>query len=156
MGKGKGKYFCNVELCKPLFSEDVNEGPPIDLLRWYGYADVSTSDSFPFTTDEETSDDETIGKNLASHEDTKYIPYEKSVKQKAIKKSDRFVTEVVLGLANVNTWDDIVKITGKRLWKYADKGIKGGVTIYKRAMVNGKAKMVEVVGDVIEDDFIND
>ena len=56
----------------------------------------------------------------------------------------------------MNTWDDIVKKTGERPGKYADKGNKGYVTIYKRAMVNGKAKMVEVVGDVIEDGFIND
>ncbi|GKF89618.1 hypothetical protein Tco_0263581, partial [Tanacetum coccineum] len=92
-------------------------GPPPNLLRWYGYADVdeyledhffdspeketkekSSMDTFPGSTDEETSDTEstdkniTVGttcKNILSYEDTikKYVPVIKSASKKAIYKS---------------------------------------------------------------------
>ncbi|GKC31600.1 hypothetical protein Tco_1038894, partial [Tanacetum coccineum] len=81
--KGKVPKDVNDGPSKRKFSKGVKDGPPTELLRWYGYADVSSSDSFPFSTDEETSEDETTnnkmsnkttGKNLMFYEDTKYIP----------------------------------------------------------------------------------
>ncbi|GJR16202.1 hypothetical protein Tco_0798854 [Tanacetum coccineum] len=129
--------------------EDINE----DLLRWYGYndedeyledtlfdspeketKDKSSMDTFPGSTDEETSDTEstnkniivgTTGKNILSYEDTieKYVPVVKSASKKAIFKSPQTITGVVLGVANLKTWDDIVKKIGKRKpGASADKG----------------------------------
>nr|GEY29825.1 hypothetical protein [Tanacetum cinerariifolium] len=116
--KGKVPEDVNDGTSKGNFPKSVNDGPPPKFLRLYGYADVSSSNSFPFSTDEETSKDEstnkkkiTIGttsKNKLFNEDTKYIPVGKSASKKAIQKSNCFVTGVVLGLANVKTWDAIV------------------------------------------------
>ncbi|GJR46435.1 hypothetical protein Tco_1314538 [Tanacetum coccineum] len=130
MGKGKDIIVLSSDSedvndgpSKRKFSKGVKDGPPTELLRWYGYADVSSSDSFSFSTDEETSEDETTnnkmsnkttGKNLMFYEDTKYIPVGKSAGQKSILKSNKRVTGTVLGLANLKTWDAIVQKIGKR------------------------------------------
>nr|GEV30277.1 hypothetical protein [Tanacetum cinerariifolium] len=138
----------NLELAK-LFKY----GPPPNLLCWYRYADVneyledhffdspkqetkdkSSMDTFPGSTDEETSDTESIDKNITvgttfknilSYKDTieKYVPVLKSVSKKAIYKCPQPITGIVLGLANLKTWDDIVRKMGKRpLGNSADKG----------------------------------
>nr|GEZ07313.1 hypothetical protein [Tanacetum cinerariifolium] len=81
--------------------------------------DKSSMDTFPGSTDEETSDTEstdkniTVGttcKNILSYEDTieKYVPIVKSATKKAIFKSPQTITGVVLGLSNLKTWDDII------------------------------------------------
>ncbi|GJX71771.1 hypothetical protein Tco_0308942 [Tanacetum coccineum] len=96
--KGKVPKDVNDGPSKRKFPKGVKDGPPPELLRWYGYADVSSSYSFPFSTDEETSEDETTnnkmtnkttGKNLMFYEDTKYIPVGKSASQKSILKSNK-------------------------------------------------------------------
>nr|GEV43478.1 hypothetical protein [Tanacetum cinerariifolium] len=113
-------------------------GPPPALLRWYGYNDVdeyledtlfdspkkdtkdkSSLDTFPGSTDEETSNVEstdkiivgTTCKKLLFYKDTieKYVPIVKFVSKKSIFKSPQTIIGVVLGLANLKTWDDIVK-----------------------------------------------
>ncbi|GJZ65643.1 hypothetical protein Tco_0622339 [Tanacetum coccineum] len=122
--------------------EDINEGPSKGKLPPLGSSarprpevgpelaklfnpeketkDKSSMDTFPGSTDEETSDTEstnkniivgTTGKNILSYEDTieKYVPVVKSASKKAIFKSPQIITGVVLGLANLKTWDDIVK-----------------------------------------------
>ncbi|GJQ88947.1 hypothetical protein Tco_0000086 [Tanacetum coccineum] len=129
--KGKVPKDVNDGPSKKKFSKGMKDGPPTELLRWYGYVDVSSSDSFPFSTDEETSKDETTnnkmsnkttGKNLMFYEDTKYIPVGKSAGQKSILKSNKRVTGTVLGLANLKTWDAIVQKIGKRPGNYAHIG----------------------------------
>nr|GEV30276.1 hypothetical protein [Tanacetum cinerariifolium] len=126
----------NLELAK-LFKY----GPPPDLLCWYGYADVNEylEDHFfdspkQETKDKKTSDTESIDKNITvgttfknilSYKDTieKYVPVLKSVSKKAIYKCPQPITGIVLGLANLKTWDDIVRKMGKRpLGNSADKG----------------------------------
>nr|GEW09534.1 hypothetical protein [Tanacetum cinerariifolium] len=128
-------------------------GPPPALLRWYGYdgvdeyledtffdspeketKDKSSMDTFPCSTDKETSDTEsadknisvgTTGKNILSYKDTikKYVPVVKSASKKSIYKSFQPITRVVLGLANLKTWDDIVQKMRKRPpGNSADKG----------------------------------
>nr|GFB22262.1 hypothetical protein [Tanacetum cinerariifolium] len=90
-------------------------------------------DTFPGSTNKETSDTEstdkntvgTTGKNIISYEDTieKYVPVVKSASKKAIYKSPQPITRVVLGLANLKTWDDIVqKLRNRPLGNSADKG----------------------------------
>nr|GEW39508.1 hypothetical protein [Tanacetum cinerariifolium] len=72
----------------------------------------SMMDTFPGSTDDNTTDNETTdkkitvgttGKNLLFYQDTfeKYVPIGKYVSQKAIFKSPIPITGVVLGLANV-------------------------------------------------------
>ncbi|GJR33972.1 hypothetical protein Tco_1209656 [Tanacetum coccineum] len=136
--------------------EDINEGPSKGKLPPLGSSarprpevgpelaklfnpeketkDKSSMDTFPGSTDEETSDTEstdknitvgTTGKNLLFYEDTieKYVPVGKSASKKAIFRIHQPITGVVLGLANLKTWDDIVQKIGKRKpGSYADKG----------------------------------
>ncbi|GJS93255.1 hypothetical protein Tco_0800223 [Tanacetum coccineum] len=105
-------------------------GPPPALLHYF--------DEFPTITDEsdyESNDNETktksitsknnTVKNLLFYEDTieKYVPVGKAASQKAIIKSPHPISGVVLGLAILKTWDDIVQITGKR--KPGNHGDKG-------------------------------
>ncbi|GJT45921.1 hypothetical protein Tco_0954636 [Tanacetum coccineum] len=129
--KGKVPKDVNDRPSKRKFSKGVKDGPPTELLRWYGYVDVSSVDSFPFSTDEETSEDETTnnkmsnkttGKNLMFYEDTKYIPVGKYAGQKSILKSNKRVIRTVLGLENLKTWDAIVQKIGKRPRNYAHIG----------------------------------
>nr|GEZ08936.1 hypothetical protein [Tanacetum cinerariifolium] len=112
-------------------SEDINEGlskgnvPKEDINDTFldslkkETKDKSSMDTFLGITDEETSDTEstdkniTIGttsKNILSYEDTieKYVPVVKSASKKTIFQSPQTITGVVLGLANLKTWDDIV------------------------------------------------
>ncbi|GKB72854.1 hypothetical protein Tco_0934266 [Tanacetum coccineum] len=92
-------------------------------------------DEFPGMTndsDYESSDNETKIKNNTSNihtgntllipEDSveKYVPVRKAASKKTIIKSTKKISGVVIGLANLNTWDDIVQKMGKR--SYADKG----------------------------------
>ncbi|GKF34764.1 hypothetical protein Tco_0107964, partial [Tanacetum coccineum] len=100
----------------PELAKLFKYGPPPDLPCWYGYADVDeyledpffdspeketkdkrSIDTFPGSTNEETSDTEsndkniTVGttdKNILSYEDTikKYVPVVKSASKKAIYK----------------------------------------------------------------------
>nr|GEZ47752.1 hypothetical protein [Tanacetum cinerariifolium] len=129
--------------------EDINE----DLLRWYRYNDVdeyledtffysleketkdkSSMDTFPGSTDEETSDTESTDKNITvrttcknilsyKHTIEKYVPVVKSASKKTIFKSPQTIRGVMLGLAILKTWDDIVQKIGKRPPEsYADKG----------------------------------
>ncbi|GKA95343.1 hypothetical protein Tco_0817381 [Tanacetum coccineum] len=92
-------------------------------------------DEFPGMTndsDYESSDNETKIKNNTSNihtgntllipEDSveKYVPVRKAASKKNIIKSTKKISGVVIGLANLNTWDDIVQKMGKR--SYADKG----------------------------------
>ncbi|GJS64422.1 hypothetical protein Tco_0678986 [Tanacetum coccineum] len=92
-------------------------------------------DEFPGMTDDsdyESSDNETKIKNSTSNISTgntllipedsveKYVPVGKAASSKTIIKSPKPISGVVLGLANLKTWDDIVQKMGKR--SYADKG----------------------------------
>ncbi|GJZ11939.1 hypothetical protein Tco_0546698 [Tanacetum coccineum] len=86
------------------------------------------------STDEDTTDNETIDKKitvgttskiLLFYEDTleKYVPVGKSTSKKTIFKSPIPITTVVLGLANFQTWDDIFqKIRKRNPGNCADKG----------------------------------
>ncbi|GJU65314.1 hypothetical protein Tco_1247149 [Tanacetum coccineum] len=96
--------------------------------------DKSSMDTFPGSTDEETSDTEstdkniTVGttcKNILSYKDTieKYVLVVKSASKRAIYKIPQPIIGVVLGLANLKTWDDIVQKIGNRPHgNSADKG----------------------------------
>nr|GEW51191.1 hypothetical protein [Tanacetum cinerariifolium] len=111
--------------------EVINEGPSIKKLPPLGSfarpmpepeketKDKSSMDTFPGSTDEETSDTEstdkniivgTTCKNILSYEDTieKYVPIVKCATKKAVFKSPQTITGVVLGLSNLKTWDDII------------------------------------------------
>ncbi|GJW27089.1 hypothetical protein Tco_0040900 [Tanacetum coccineum] len=102
--------------------EDINEGPSKGNMPNLEKEtkDKSTMDTFPGSTDEETSDNETTD-NETSIE--KYVPVGKSTSQKSIFKSPQPITRVVLGLANLKTWDDVVQKIGKRKpGNCADKG----------------------------------
>nr|GEV22608.1 hypothetical protein [Tanacetum cinerariifolium] len=137
----------------PELAKLLKYGPLPDLLCWYGYNDVdeyledtffdspkketkdnSSMDTFPGSIDEETSNTEstdkniivgTTCKNILSYEHTiqKYVPIVKSSSKKPIFKSPQTITGVVLGLAKLKTWDEIVQKIGKRpLGSYTDKG----------------------------------
>ncbi|GKD24988.1 hypothetical protein Tco_1231202 [Tanacetum coccineum] len=123
---------------------------PPELLTWYGYVDLdeylqdtyfrsleketkeNTSFEFLDDSDYESSDNETkiknstnnisTGNTLLIYEDSveKYVPVGKAASSKTIIKSPKPISGVVLGLANLKTWDDIVQKMGKR--SYADKG----------------------------------
>ncbi|GJY67176.1 hypothetical protein Tco_0469414 [Tanacetum coccineum] len=133
-----------------MSKEDINEGPSKGKLAPLGssarpskafqvwatarFASLSSMDTFPGSTDEETSDTEstdknitvgTIGKNILSYKDTieKYVLVVKSASKRAIYKISQPITGVVLGLANLKTWDDIVQKMGNRPpGNSADKG----------------------------------
>ncbi|GJX46282.1 hypothetical protein Tco_0271472 [Tanacetum coccineum] len=73
----------------PLITRKPVEGPPIELLKWYGYdTDLYQGDEFPGTDNDTTN-------NASSDEDT-------------------IQERCVLGLANIHTWDDILKKFGVR------------------------------------------
>nr|GEX18529.1 hypothetical protein [Tanacetum cinerariifolium] len=131
--------------------EDINEGPSKGRLPPLGSStrprpkdtffdspvketkDKSSMDTFSGSTDEETLDTESIykkitvgttGKNILSHKDTieKYVLVVKYASKKSIFKSPQTIIGVVLRLANLKTWDDIVqKIGNMPPGSYADK-----------------------------------
>ncbi|GKB34540.1 hypothetical protein Tco_0879482 [Tanacetum coccineum] len=110
----------------PELAKLFKYGPPPDLLCWYGYADVDEYIEDPFFDSLEKRP-KTRGayKNILSYEDTikKYVPVVKSASKKAIYKIPQPIIGVVLGLANLKTWDDIVQKIGKRPpGNSADKG----------------------------------
>ncbi|GJW72336.1 hypothetical protein Tco_0129253 [Tanacetum coccineum] len=138
---------------RPELAKVFKAGPPPELLKWNEYSTVdkyledtyfdgtdndttdnSMMDTFLGSTNEDTTDNETTdkkitigttGKNLLFYEDTleKYVLVGKSDSQKAIFKSPIPITGVVLGLANIQTWDDIVqKIKKRNTGNCADKG----------------------------------
>ncbi|GJU53463.1 hypothetical protein Tco_1227177 [Tanacetum coccineum] len=138
---------------RPELAKVFKAGPPPELLKWNEYSTVdkyledtyfdgtdndttdnSMMDTFLGSTNEDTTDNETTdkkitigttGKNLIFYEDTleKYVLVGKSDSQKAIFKSLIPITGVVLGLANIQTWDDIVqKIKKRNTGNCADKG----------------------------------
>ncbi|GKF23399.1 hypothetical protein Tco_0075721, partial [Tanacetum coccineum] len=131
------------------FAKLFKYGPPPDLLRWYGYNDMdeyledtlfdspeketkdkSSMDTFSGSTNKETPDTEstdknitvgTTSKNILSYEDTikNYVPVVKSASKKSIFKSPQTITGVVLGLANLKTWDDIFQKNRKEAtWEF--------------------------------------
>nr|GEY05000.1 putative reverse transcriptase domain-containing protein [Tanacetum cinerariifolium] len=125
-------------------------------------------DTFPVITDEETSDTEstdknitvrTTSKNILFYEDTieKYVPVVKSASKKIIFQSPQTITGVVLGLANLKTWDDIVqkrerghlgvmqtKERGKQLILWRHSVVEGLVVV--GFGVDGVTIMYELVG----------
>ena len=120
----------------PHVAKILKHGPaPPELLNWYGYVDLDEYLYDPYfrspekeskentgfddsdDSDYESSDNETKIKNSTSNISTsveKYVPVRKANTPKNIIKSTKPRTGVVLGLANVKIWDDIVQKMGKR------------------------------------------
>nr|GEW94023.1 hypothetical protein [Tanacetum cinerariifolium] len=101
----------------PLITRKRVNGPPIELLKWYGYdTDLSQEDEFPGidndTTDNASSDEDTIQKSQSPNFESKYVPVCQKDNPKV--KNPIPITGCVLGLANVHTWDDILKKFGVR------------------------------------------
>nr|GEU71567.1 protein kinase-like domain-containing protein [Tanacetum cinerariifolium] len=73
----------------------------------------------------------TTGNDLLFYEDTieKYVPVRKSASKKDIFKSQIPVTGVVLGLANLKTWDESVQKIGKRPPGNSADKVKGKVKV---------------------------
>ncbi|GJT85543.1 hypothetical protein Tco_1067260 [Tanacetum coccineum] len=102
---------------RPSITRKPVEGPPRELLRWYGYdTDLSLEDEFPGTdndtTDNDSSDEDTIQESQSPNCEGKYLPVCKKHNPKV--KSPIPITGCVLGLTNVQTWDDIYMKFGVR------------------------------------------
>ncbi|GKE26733.1 hypothetical protein Tco_1442117 [Tanacetum coccineum] len=113
----------------------INRPPIQGLLDWYGYDNVKEylEDTFLGSTNEDTPDNDTTDKNINDKDiidvfyspksKGKYVPVRKKASQNVIFKSPIPITRCVLGVANVQTWDDIVKKFGNmKPGNYADKG----------------------------------
>ncbi|GKC47552.1 hypothetical protein Tco_1065274 [Tanacetum coccineum] len=113
----------------------INRPPIQGLLDWYGYDNVEEylEDTFLGSTNEDTPDNDTTDKNINDKDiidvfyspksKGKYVPVRKKASQNVIFKSPIPITRCVLGVANVQTWDDIVKKFGNmKPGNYADKG----------------------------------
>ncbi|GKG40598.1 hypothetical protein Tco_0467375 [Tanacetum coccineum] len=106
------------------------EGPSIQgLLDWYGYDTVEEyleETFFPSTdkdtTDKDSTDEDTIHESYSPKSKGKYVPVSQKHNPKVIFKSPIPITGCVLGLANVHTWDNILKKFGvKKPESGADK-----------------------------------
>ncbi|GJX24444.1 hypothetical protein Tco_0228889 [Tanacetum coccineum] len=102
---------------RPSITRKPVEGPPRELLRWYGYdTDLSLEDEFPGTdndtTDNDSSDEDTIQESQSPNCEGKYLPVCKKHNPKV--KSHKPIRGCVLGLTNVQTWDDIYMKFGVR------------------------------------------
>nr|GEX50332.1 hypothetical protein [Tanacetum cinerariifolium] len=96
---------------EPLITRKPAEGPPIKLLKWYGYdTNLHQVDEFPGTyndtTDNASSDEDTIQESQSPNSGGKYVPV--CQKHNPNVKTPIPITGCVLGLANVHTWDDIL------------------------------------------------
>ncbi|GKD90399.1 hypothetical protein Tco_1365906 [Tanacetum coccineum] len=102
---------------RPSITRKLVEGPPRELLRWYGYdTDLSLEDEFlgtdNDTTDNDSSDEDTIQESQSLNCEGKYLPFCKKHNPKV--KSHKPIRGCVLGLTNVQTWDDIYMKFGVR------------------------------------------
>ncbi|GJT65522.1 hypothetical protein Tco_1017002 [Tanacetum coccineum] len=117
---------------RPSITRKLVEGPPRELLRWYGYdTDLSLEDEFlgtdNDTTDNDSSDEDTIQESQSLNCEGKYLPVCKKHNPKV--KSHKPIRGCVLGLTNVQTWDDIYM-------KFSVMKIKSGA-----AKAKGKGKV---------------
>ncbi|GJZ42893.1 hypothetical protein Tco_0590148 [Tanacetum coccineum] len=111
------------------------EGPSIQgLLDWYGYETIEeylSDNYFPSTykdnTDNDNFDEDTIQECYSAKSKGKYVPVSKKHNPKV--KSPIPIKGCVLGIANVDTWEDILKKFGVRKQEscaYKAKGKKKG------------------------------
>nr|GEV50527.1 hypothetical protein [Tanacetum cinerariifolium] len=96
----------------PLITRKLVEGPPIELLKWYGYdTNLYQGDEFPSTDndtiDNASNDENTIQESQSLNSKGTYVPVCQKHNPKV--KSPIPITGCVLGLENVHTWDDILK-----------------------------------------------
>nr|GEX44064.1 hypothetical protein [Tanacetum cinerariifolium] len=89
---------------EPLITRKPVEGPPIELLKWYGYDtylyqgdEFSSTDND--TTDNASSDEDTIQKSQSPNSEGKYVPV--CQKRNTKVKSPIPITGCVLGVANM-------------------------------------------------------
>ncbi|GJX30214.1 hypothetical protein Tco_0238293 [Tanacetum coccineum] len=102
---------------RPSITRKPIEGPPRELLRWYGYDTyLSLEDEFPGTyndtTNNDSSDEDTIQESKSPNCEGNYLPICKKHNPKV--KSHKPIRGCVLGLTNVQTWDDIYMKFGVR------------------------------------------
>nr|GEW11982.1 hypothetical protein [Tanacetum cinerariifolium] len=94
------------------------EGPSVQgLLDWYGYDNIEDylSDFYFPSTDKDTivhTDKDPIHESYSTNSKAKYVPV--SQKHNPNVKGPIAITGCVLELANVDTWDDILKKFGMR------------------------------------------
>ncbi|GJT66607.1 hypothetical protein Tco_1018087 [Tanacetum coccineum] len=134
----------------PSIPRVPKEGPSQELLDWYEYETIEEylKDIFFDSTDKDTTDKDSIDKDEDTIDESyspkskgKYVPVSQKHSLKVIFKSHIPITGCVLGLANVHTWDSIVKKFGvRKLESCADKA--NG----KRKWVGGWVGGVVVVG----------
>ncbi|GJZ95095.1 kinase-like domain, phloem protein 2-like protein [Tanacetum coccineum] len=120
---------------RPSITRKPVEGPPRELLRWYVYDTyLSLEDEFPVTdndtTDNDSSDENTIQESQSPNYGGKYLPVCKKHNPKV--KSPMPITGCVLGLTNVQTWDDIYM-------KFGVRKVESGA-----AKAKGKFKHLEI------------
>nr|GEV48547.1 hypothetical protein [Tanacetum cinerariifolium] len=101
----------------PLITRKPVEGPQIELLKSYGYdTDLYQGGEFSGTdndtTDNASSDEYTIQESQSPNFEGKYVSVCRKHNPKI--KSPIPIIGCVLGLANVHTWDDILKKFGVR------------------------------------------
>ncbi|GJR90215.1 hypothetical protein Tco_0214226 [Tanacetum coccineum] len=123
----KGPSIANVPKEGPSIASVSKEGPSTQgLLDWYGYDTVEEyleKIFFPSTdkdstdedtTDNDSTDEDTINESYSPKSKGKYVPVSQKHNPKVIFKSPILIKGCVLGLANVHTWDDILKKFGVR------------------------------------------
>ncbi|GJS54465.1 hypothetical protein Tco_0627827 [Tanacetum coccineum] len=102
----------------PSIPRVPKEGPSQELLDWYGYDTVEEylEDTFFNSTDKDTTDKDSIDENKDTIDESdspkskgKYVPVSQKHSPKVIFKIHIPIIGCVLGLANVHTWDSIVK-----------------------------------------------
>ncbi|GJR58992.1 zf-CCHC domain-containing protein [Tanacetum coccineum] len=89
------------------------------VSRFVGFSDDSKEETyFPSTdkdtTDKDNTDEDTIHESYFPKSKGKYVRVSKKHNPKVIFKSPILITGCVLGLANVHTWNDILKKFGVR------------------------------------------
>ncbi|GJS24252.1 hypothetical protein Tco_0452884 [Tanacetum coccineum] len=115
------------------------EGPSIQgLLDWYGYNTVKEylSDTYFLSSDKDNIDEDTIQECYSANSKGKYVPVSKKHKTKV--KSPIPIRGCVLGLTNIDTWEDILKKFGvTKQESCADKAKR------KRKVSGGDTKTAE-------------
>nr|GEY54415.1 hypothetical protein [Tanacetum cinerariifolium] len=97
----------------PSIASVPKEEPSIQgFLDWYGYDTIEEylKETFFPSTDKDSTNEDTIHESYSLKSKGKYVPVSKKHNLKVIFKSPTPITGCLLGLANVHTWDDILKI----------------------------------------------
>ncbi|GKE08250.1 hypothetical protein Tco_1411801, partial [Tanacetum coccineum] len=120
LSSNSSNYSKGVPKEEPSVASVPEEGPSIQgLLDWYGYNTVEeylSNTYFPSTdkdnTDKDSTDEDTIHESYSLMSKGKYVPVSQKNNPKV--KSLIPIIGCVLGLANVTTWDEILKKIGVR------------------------------------------